>query len=890
MATPIPDASAWLVATKLQAPLPRTDTVRRPHLEEALSRSVSTLPLTLLSAPAGYGKTTLLASLPRLLPGAKLAWITLDAEENDPARFIGLLTLALQRLDPRVGASVWPLLAGGLGDGAGLKRAVAMLLNEVVQWLPEPFVLVLDDLHAVTEPAVHVALEHLLDHLPPQMHLAVGTRHDPPLRLARLAARRQLNELRRPDLQFTPRETTALLNETLGLSLSEAEVAELQARTEGWPAGLCLLAFPLGRVGSGEGRARFLAAVSSMERHALDFLADEVLTGLPEGLRHFLLQSAVLTEMTPSACQAVTGREDAAEVLEQLYRQNLTIAALGQEAGGEPVYRHHALFAQLLRRQLERELPGEVAGLHRRAAEAARTPGRAIAHYLAAGLWPEAARLMAQAGGRLLHSGMTETVLGWIGSLPEEARAAAPRLQIIMGACELHRGNFGAALRLYEAGRAACAAAGDAAGEGEALSAQLTVVMQGTELSAVARLVAEASALPLSPMARVRVLLSGAFLDTATDNWAGACAKVGEALAIPRVTGDRQADLVGLTFLSAPLLAVPGCQELTERYCAEAGELAPPDTAWRLGARELEAWLLLWRGKTSAATARATEAEALRQRLGGFPFVGNDLPVILGLLAFAYGDLEAAGQHTETLLRRMETAPRSRLSLYLHAAGRALALLGRHAEARAVWVRLSGLPGGLPFTAYLSEHLAGLLALLTGQRAEAAAVLERAVQLELQLPIAWVGGSARLLQASLLLEQGHPEAAYAIVTDLVAQWEHAGTEGCALLDGPAGLPALRFAARRGHRGAARLAALHSAAVEVAAANRAGTAAAALPEALTQRESDVLRLIAAGYTNPQIGKELFITVETVKSHVARILQKLGVSSRTQAATLGRDLGL
>lgn len=161
-----PDTSAWLVATKLCPPRLRGDLIRRPHLESALRRSVTSLPLTLLSAPAGYGKTTMLATLPRLVPEMRLAWATLDAEDNDPVRFIGLVTAALGRLHPRCGRTVWPLLAGALGE-ADLKRAVGALINEVLELLPEPFILVLDDLHTVTEPAAFAALEYLLDHQPP---------------------------------------------------------------------------------------------------------------------------------------------------------------------------------------------------------------------------------------------------------------------------------------------------------------------------------------------------------------------------------------------------------------------------------------------------------------------------------------------------------------------------------------------------------------------------------------------------------------------------------------------------------------------------------------------------------------------------------------------------
>jgi LuxR family maltose regulon positive regulatory protein len=883
MPTPAADTAAWLVATKLHPPLVRTDTIRRPHLEEALRGSVSTLPLTLLSAPAGYGKTTLLASLPRLLPAMPMAWVTLDAEENDPIRFLGLLAAALQRLHPDCGRSVWPWLAGGSADGAGLKRAVGALVNEVVTLLPDPFILVLDDLHFVTEPAVYVALEYLLDHLPTQMHLAVGTRHDPPLRLARFAARRQLAELRRPDLGFRPDEARTLLNETLGLGLAPAEVAALQERTEGWPAGLCLLAGPLGRQESPAGRSRFMAAMAQMERYALDFLAEEVLRDLPEEQRRFLLQTAVLAEMTPSACRAVTGRADAGEMLEALYRQNLTIASIDAGAAGEPVYRHHALFARLLTQQLQRELPnGEVAALHERAAAAQTTPGRAIGHYIAAGLWEQGAALMIRHGTELVHLGMSDTVAAWVGALPAEVRAAYPRLAVLLARCEIERGEYDAAGVHLKQACAAFAAAGDGAGECEALISLISVAVQNDDRPAAAALVARALHLPAIPLGQVVTLLAGAWLHMADGNWAACRAAVQEALAIPPATGNRTAAFLGVVYMSAPLVAMPGCLGAVERFALETHRLALPDTALQLGADELSAWPLLLLGRTDEALARAEAADNLRQRLGGWPVLGADTALLLAVLHTARGALEPAGHAADALVQRLAPAPRSRWPLYLHAAGRSLALLGRPAEARAIWDRLASLPGDLALTQYLRDHLAGLLALLAGRRPDAAAALERAAALEATLPIARVGGSARLLQARLLLDQNRPEPAMTAAAPVLAEWEEGGTPGAALLDGPALLPVLRLAAQRGHAYGARL-------LQLFAPPDLPPRHDTRPEPLTQREQDVLRLLVAGCTNRQIGKQLYVTEETVKTHVVHILRKLDVTSRTQAAVLGRELG-
>ncbi len=856
-----PDTLSWLVATKLHPPALRSDTIPRPQLEEALCRSVSSLPLTLLSAPAGYGKTTLLAALPHLMPDRPLAWVTLEAEENDPIRFIALMTAALQRLHPGCGQSVWPQLAGGSLDAAGLRRAIAALVGDILTWLPTPFTLVLDDLHFVTEPAVYVALEFLLDHLPVQMHLATGTRSDPPLRLARLAARRQLGELRRPDLGFSPSEAHQLLNETLALQLTEDEVAVLQERTEGWPAGLCLLAGPLARLGAAADRAHFLAAIAHSERYALDFLAEEVLRNLPDDLRRFLLQTSVLAELTPTGCRAVTGREDAAEVLDGLYRHNLAIAAISAGAEAEPVYRYHALFTRLLTQQLEREMPGEIPLLHARAAGAQRAPGRAINHYLAAGLWDEAARLIIQCGMDLLHRGMSETIRQWYGALPADLIQRHPRLMLLLARCEIERGDYAAAGAHLEQARVAFVAAGDQMGEGEAVISLLTPAVQNDDRTQAAGLVARALELPLAPPGRLVALLVSAWLKLAGGDWHSIPGDVQAAYAIPPASGDRVAAVLGFFYTSAPLLTVPGCLELAERYCGEAGALAPPASALRLGADELAAWCLLLRGQTAEALERARAAETLRHQIGGWVVLGVDAALLLTVLHLAQGDLEAAGQAADTLLQRIQKAPRSRWPLYLHAAGRALALLGRRAEAEAACGRLLAIHDDLALTRYLQDHLAGLIALLDRRPNDALHPLRRAADLETQLPTARIGGSARLLLARLHLEQGRQDAAREAAAAVLSEWERAGTPGCALLDGPAIAPVLPLSKET-----------------------------VRPEGITEREWDVLRLIVAGRTNRQIGEELYITEETVKTHVARLLRKLDVTSRTQAALRGRELGL
>jgi LuxR family maltose regulon positive regulatory protein len=334
MDTQAPEQPDWLVQTKLHPPLLREDVIPRPRLLAALRQALTSHPLTLLSAPAGYGKTTLLADFGfrisdfgiHNLQSAirnRLAWLTLDEEDNDPARFLAYLIAALQRLNPACGTTAQTLLASLTNPSAEARRIIGVLINDVLETLPDPFALILDDLHLITQPTIYAALDYLLERLPPQMHLAVGTRGDPPLALARLRARGQVAELRLADLRFTDDEATLFLNEKLHLGLSPDDLAALQARTEGWPVGLRLLASSLDRIPTPADRTAFITDLAQTDRYVFDFLAEEVLNRQEPDVRAFLLETSILSELTPTLCQAVTGRTDAGTLLEDLDRRSL---------------------------------------------------------------------------------------------------------------------------------------------------------------------------------------------------------------------------------------------------------------------------------------------------------------------------------------------------------------------------------------------------------------------------------------------------------------------------------------------------------------------------------------------------------------------------------------
>ncbi len=353
--------------------------------------------LTLISAPAGYGKTTLATSLAHTATDFTITWLALDEDDNDPTIFFVSLIAALQQLNPACGRTIQSLLGNQATPNLDAKRVMRMLINVILESLPEPFALILDDLHLIINPTILQALDYLLERLPEQMRLITTTRVDPPLALARLRARGHMAELGPPDLRFTLKEMDDLLNGQLGLDLSGQDLQTIQTSTEGWVAGLHLLTTSLAQLPTSSQRAILITRKVHANRHIFDLLAEEVLNRQPPILRRFLLETSILSELTPELCQAVTGQADAPLILEEIYRRNLFVVAVDDLAfASSPTYRYQALFGEFLRRQLAQEQPDQLGELHRRAAETHTIPAQVIAHYLVAEQWKAAAQVIEQ--------------------------------------------------------------------------------------------------------------------------------------------------------------------------------------------------------------------------------------------------------------------------------------------------------------------------------------------------------------------------------------------------------------------------------------------------------------------------------------------------------------
>src|SRR5215208_5804014 len=432
----MPDA---LVTTKVRVPRTRTELVPRARVREALVRYEGRR-LTLVSAPAGFGKTTLLSEWleDRSGDGGSVDWLSLEEADNDPARFLAYLVTALRSaLGEGIGEGVLASLR--LPEFPPVEAVVGALINELADVRHEEVTIVLDDYHVIHSGPVHEATSFLLEHLPENVHLVISSRADPPLPLAKLRARDQMTEIRAADLRFTTEEASTFLKGVMGLTLSAADMAALEKVTEGWVAALQLAALSMR---DREDVSGFVETFSGSNRHILDFLAEEVLERQPEGVREFLLKTSVLERMSAPLCDALTGHDDGQEMLERLERENLFVIALDDERHW---YRYHHLFANVLRSRLQREHPERIRELHRQAAawyERNDWTSEAVRHALVAQEHDRAADLVEHVARKMWNRGQVMTLLGWLEALPEETRRRRPQLLLQYSAALLWVGAW----------------------------------------------------------------------------------------------------------------------------------------------------------------------------------------------------------------------------------------------------------------------------------------------------------------------------------------------------------------------------------------------------------------------------------------------------------------
>lgn len=913
--SPDGDEREMLLATKLHAPPVRADLVPRPRLAQRPDTCV-----VLVCAPAGYGKTTLLAEWARR--PQPCAWLSLDAGDNDPARFWRHVIAALDRARPGVAERLSGLL--GPPPPASFDRVVTALINDLdagpvddrgarsISSAADGVHLILDDYHVITSSRVHESVEFLVEHAPAVLRLTVASRSDPPLPLPRLRARGQLAELRADGLRFTPGEAAALLRHASGIDLSEGSAAVLTDRTEGWAVGLHLAALSLR--GSVE-TDRFITEFSGSHRFVLDYLVEEVLEKQSDPVRSFVLDTSVLQRFTADLCDAITGRDDSAAMLDQVESAGLFLIPLDDVRGW---WRYHHLFADLLRARLAARHPERPGQLHRAAAgwfERRALADEAIHHALAAEdpIW--AARLVEAHFDDVFNlRGEQATIDRWLPSIPDAVVNSRPRLLLARAQMASMRGDVQGSASMVDAAERAWESiphdrADDSFGPnvGRASSLLTNVpAMIALQRSYQSQLRGDAVGTQRYTQRALDEIASGeSMLMTsaqgflAVARWmrgdlAGAERQFADHIDSWRAAGHVTATAWG-EYCLARLQRGLGQLDAATQTCLRALEYAGGTD--RLAPAAGPAYT----GLAQIAYQRNDLDDALRYAdkaiAAGRRFVHSP-PLAAALMTLAWvhqarGELDQA-RSAMAEATRVASGPEGLFNPIPSQRARLLLAQGDVAAA-ASWVREVGLDAGddLDFV-----HEAGYLVLARVMLAQHR--MDRALQLLERLHAAARDAhrvrtvmEAGALRALALSEMGRRADAFDVLTRTLTM-AHPQHHVRIFADEGAPMAALLRRSLTADRTAERAIPAplaYLAKLRIAFDGGSPSASSIVPEGmlepLTGRELEVLHLLAGGASNQAIAAQLVVTLDTVKKHVSHVLRKLDARNRTEAVARARE---
>jgi LuxR family maltose regulon positive regulatory protein len=890
-ATPVLD-------TKFHLPIAHGQHVPRARLNERIERAAHAT-LTLVSAPAGFGKTTVMAELASAPHGRRIAWLSLEPSDDDPVTFWTYVVEAIDRAESGLGSAARSHLAGGQGT---VEAAVTILLNGLAA-SDADVVLVLDDVHVITSPAIHEQLGYFLEHLPANAHVVIGTRADPAIPLARLRARGGLVEIRASDLRFSPAEAARYL-ETMGLALSAGDIATLEGRTEGWIAALQLAALSLqGRADTSE----FIAEFAGDDRYIVDYLAEEVLRRQPARTRDFLLRTSILSRFTGSLADAVTAGEGGAATIDALDRGNLFVVALDSQRRW---YRYHHLFASVLQAHLAAERPDEVPILHHRASDWFEQNGdraAAVEHAFRAGDPGRTAELVELAIPEMRQYRREATIRRWIDAIPRDVVAQMPVLAVSYAGAIL---SANAVDRVDELLTGA---------ERWIASGEPTVIIDQAELRRLPAMI-ELYRAALSKLegdlegniAHARRVLE--LVDEKDDiGRGGAETFLGLAAwglgdleqgyewyakglaSLER--GGLLTDVVGARIIGADIRMAAGrltdAMRIFEEGLVRATLTQPP----LRGVTDMHTGLAdvaYQRGRLDEAQAHLDAGRRLGDELG-FPREPYRWRVVRARILQAQGDIDSA----LPLLEEAERLYLSEFSPDIHPVpairARMLIAHGQRAEARA-WAQRARVSRADELTYEREYEHTTLARLLVAEAADGeAAALPEAMKLLDRLLAAEQGrrDGSRLeilvVQALARHAAGDAAGAFAAMDAAIVIAEPEGYVRVFLDEGTPMTQLLGAAARRSGA-SSYIQELLRAGEGRPAAGPPTARAGGLVEPLSEREIEVLRLLRSDLDGPGMARELVVSLNTLRSHTKNIYAKLGVGNRRAAVRRAGELGL
>jgi LuxR family maltose regulon positive regulatory protein len=890
------DVTDTLLQTKLHIPLLRPSLVLRPRLTDKLNAGLDGR-LILISAQAGSGKTTLvtewLANLRVSISDIGLesggqeienqqskivnqvAWLSLDDSDNDPRRFLDYLLAALRQVQADVGRSVEAMLQSSQPPPPEV--ILTALVNDLAA-ISRPFILVLDDYHVIHTPPIHGQLNFLLEHQPQQMRLVIITREDPPLPLPRLRACGQLTEIRQAELRFTSDECADFLQRVMGLNLSSDDIAALERRTEGWVAGLQLAALSMR---GHEDVSGFIQAFTGSSRFILDYLMEEVFERQTPDVKDFLLKTSILERLSTSLCNAVTGKTNSQHLLEVLERANLFILPLDQS---RQWYRYHRLFAELLRQRLQVSEAISANELHRSASQWLANEGlfpEAIHHALAGLDWERAVELIGNLSTLMLRRGELVTLLGWFKSLPEDVIRARPHLCGNYGWALMLTGQLDGAAVYLDCAERALQNNTDELGQIMVAQAYLARV-RGDYPHAIAL-----SKQALEFVAKDDILHRGLVTFTlgfslfSAGHVAEAEPVLLEACEAARASGNDFARQTALSLLAA-IQKNQGRLRKAAEFCKQTLQEAHGSPTAAHAQVYLASVLYEW-NDLSAALDQLTQAFKASQRIGNLA-IQPEIHQIMTHIHLARGDTAAVLEQLSEfhqLAQNMDSPPARAMVAALHAD---VALTQGDIPSASHWTHQMT-EGVDPSTLGILHGLTkARLSLAEGKRSEAAKILAGVCDSVASMGLTAVMINVRAWQA---LAAKTPAEAIRFLQDALKMGQPDGFIRAFVDKGePMKFLLERMRAEGGELKEYVLTLLSA----FGERKVGGSKNQPQVEAMSERELEILRLLAEGLSNRDIAERLVITVGTAKSHVHHILEKMGTESRLQAVAKARELGL